>query len=219
MYNLKLKMKTVGQLLKEAREAELYTLEDVEKALKIRKEMLVALEADDYKKLPPPTFIKGFIKNYAKFLNLDGKQLLAMFRRQFSEREHKPYVMDAFVHPVKEPRFKLTPGKTFGGVIALVILTFFAYLWMQYRQLSGGPALQIINPPDQMTTENAEVVVEGKTDAENKVLINNQEVKVGVEGDFKQSIILSSPVNKLSIMAISRFGQKNQIERVVYLKQ
>lgn len=212
-------MKTVGQLLKEAREAELYTLEDVEKALKIRKEMLVALEADDYKKLPPPTFIKGFIKNYAKFLNLDGKQLLAMFRRQFSEREHKPYVMDAFVHPVKEPRFKLTPGKTFGGVIALVILTFFAYLWMQYRQLSGGPALQIINPPDQMTTENAEVVVEGKTDAENKVLINNQEVKVGVEGDFKQSIILSSPVNKLSIMAISRFGQKNQIERVVYLKQ
>ena len=66
-------MRTVGQVLKEARESKLYTLDEVEKSTKIRKEMLRALEDDNYAKLPPITFIQGFVKNYGKFLGIDSE--------------------------------------------------------------------------------------------------------------------------------------------------
>ncbi|MFA5932736.1 MAG: helix-turn-helix domain-containing protein [Microgenomates group bacterium] len=212
-------MRTVGQILKEAREQKVYTLEQVEKAIKIRKEMLIALESDNYKKLPPPTFVRGFIKNYATFLGLDSSKLLAIFRREFAEDRHKPYVMDAFSNPVETPKFKLTPSQLLGGVVVLIVLSFFIYLWVQYRSLVGAPQLSIVSPVDQMTVNDPNLGVIGKTDPEVKVLVNSQEITVDSNGDFKETINLSSQVNKITIDAVSKFGQKTQTERTVYLKR
>lgn len=212
-------MRTVGQILRETREAKLYTLEDVEKALKIRKELLLALESDNYTKLPPSTFVQGFIKNYAKFLNLDGEKLLAVFRREFPEKKHQPYVMDAFAHPVKDAKLKITPGRVLGMVVVLIVLSFFAYLWLQFHQFVSPPALSVISPQDQITTDNPVITVEGKTDPEVKVIVNSQEISVGAGGDFKEEIPLSAPVNKVSIIATSKFGQKVEVKRTVYLKR
>ena len=110
-------MRTVGQILREERERKFYTLEEIEKATKIRKELLEALEAGQYSKLPPPTFVQGFIKNYGKFLKLDIDKLLAIFRREFSEGAHPPRILDSFKDPVEKKRFQLTPTKTFWGAI------------------------------------------------------------------------------------------------------
>lgn len=212
-------MSTVGQILKENREAKFYTLEEVEKATKIRKELLVALENNDYSKLPPPTFVQGFIKNYAKFLNLDASKLIAIFRREFSDKKHRPYIMDTFAKPLKTSRFKLTPGKVLGIVVLLAVLSFFGYLWLQYRTFTGAPSLLLTSPTDQLTTDSPIVTVEGKTDPEVKVMVNSQEVAVDDDGDFKENITLSSPVNKINVTAISKLGQKTQEERTVYLKR
>lgn len=212
-------MRTVGQILKETREQKVYTLEQVEKAIKIRKELLIALEADNYKKLPPPTFVRGFIKNYATFLGLDSSKLLAIFRREFAEDRHTPYVMDAFSNPVENPKFKLAPNQLLGGVVVLIILSFFVYLWVQYRGLVGAPQLSITSPQDQMTVTDPNLGVIGKTDPEVKVLVNSQEIQVDGNGDFKETITLTSQVNKITIDAISKFGQKTETERTVYLKR
>lgn len=212
-------MRTVGQILKDTREDKLYTLEEVEKSTKIRKELLIALESDDYSKLPPPTFVQGFIKNYAKFLGLDEDKLLAVYRREFSEKKHKPYVMNAFANPVEKGRFKLTPGRALGLVVSLIILSFFAYLWMQYRQFVGAPTLAVSSPVDQMTTDNPSIVVEGKTDPEVKVMVNGQEIPVEIDGQFKEDVSLSSQVNKITVVATSKIGQKIEVDRTVYLKR
>lgn len=212
-------MRTVGSILKETREAKFYTLEEVEKATKIRYELLVALEADDYSKLPPSTFVQGFIKNYARFLGLDGKGVLAVFRREFSDKKHKPYIMDAFARPLEKTRIQVTPSRALGILVAVIILSFFTYLWLQYRQFVGSPPLSISSPQDQLSTDNPTVVVEGKTDPEVKVAVNSQEIPVESSGDFKKEITLSAPVNKINISASSKFGQKTEVERTVYLKR
>ena len=64
-------MKRVGQILKEERLRRKLTLDDIEKYTKIRRKVLEALEEGDYSKLPAETFVKGFIKNYGEFLNLE----------------------------------------------------------------------------------------------------------------------------------------------------
>lgn len=212
-------MQTVGQILKEEREVKIYSLEDVEKAIKIRKELLVALESDNYKKLPPPTFVRGFIKNYAIFLGLDPNKVLAVYRREFAEDRQKPYVMDTFSNPIGVPKFKFTPSQLLGAVIILIVLSFFTYLWVQYRGLVGAPQLLVFSPVDQMTTNDPNLVVSGKTDPEVKVTINSQEIKVGEDGNFDEKITISTQVNKITVEAISKFNQKTDIERTVYLKR
>lgn len=212
-------MKTVGQILKETRESKLLTLDEVEKYTKIRKELLEALEANDFSKLPPSTFIQGFIKNYSKFLNLNTDKLLAIYRRDFEAKKHPPLVLDSFANPLNSPKFRLTPSRVLGTIVTLIILGFFVYLWVEYRQFIGAPSLEINSPQDQMSVDIPSVVVEGKTDPEVKVLINNQEVGVDQAGHFRAEIKLSAAVNTVIITATGKFGQSAKIERTVVLKK
>lgn len=212
-------MRTVGQILKEEREAKYYTIENIEKATKIRKELLEALEDDNYQKLPPPTFVQGFIKSYSKFLGLDSNKLLAVFRREYSDRKNPPRILDSFANPLTPGRFNLTPTKVLSVLVIGLIAAFFIYLWFEYRYLIGAPTLDVAKPSDQFSTNSATVEIAGKTDPEVKVAINNQEVEVSNSGQFSQTVNLSESVNKITITATSKLGQTAKIERTVFLKK
>ena len=211
-------MRTVGQVLKEARESKLYTLDEVEKHTKIRKELLKALENDDYQKLPPLTFIQGFVKNYGKFLGLDSQKLLAVLRRDFEASKHPPQIMESFSKPLTKKRILLTPSRLIGTVIAVIVITFFAYLWFEYRQFVGAPPLEVLSPAQGQTVEVTSVIVEGSTDPDSKVTVNDQEIGLGTDGKFKEEVKLSSSVNTISIVSTSKFGQSSKVERTVYIK-
>lgn len=211
-------MRTVGQLLKETREAKLYTLDEVEKHTKIRKEMLKALEDDNYARLPPLTFIQGFVKNYGKFLGLDGAKLLAVLRRDFEASKHPPQVMESFSKPLTKKRVLVTPSRLIGVVVAAMVISFFAYLWFEYRSFVGSPDLQVNSPTQGQTVEVTSVFVEGATDPDAKVTVNDQEVGLDPEGKFKEEIKLSSSVNNIVVVSTSKFGQSTKVERTVYIK-
>lgn len=66
-----------GAVLRAAREAACMSVSDVAQALKLRPRQVEAIEADDYARLSGPTFVRGFIRNYAKLLHLDAADLLA----------------------------------------------------------------------------------------------------------------------------------------------
>lgn len=212
-------MRTVGQTLKEEREKKFYTLEEIEKVTKIRKELLVALEADNFTKLPPPTFVQGFIRNYSRFLGLDSEKLLAIYRREFADYKHPPKIMDSLVKPIGNKRFHLTPSKAIGGAVLILVLSFFAYLWIEYRFLAGAPFLDVSQPKDQISVSSDLVQVIGKTNPEAKITINNQEVQVDLSGNFSQEIKLPESVNTIKVAATSKLGQTATIERTVFLKK
>ncbi|MBI2196254.1 helix-turn-helix domain-containing protein [Candidatus Daviesbacteria bacterium] len=212
-------MRTVGQILKEEREKKLFTLDEIEKATKIRKELLEALEAGQYAKLPPPTFVQGFIRNYGRFLKLDPEKLLAIFRREFSEGKHPPRILETFSNPVDKKRFKLTPSRALGGVVLTLIIIFFVYLWFEYRFLVGGPFLEVREPVNQFNTSSPTVLVTGRTDPEAKLSINNQEIGVDPSGKFSQEIKLADDINTIEIAAVSKSGNVTKVERTVFFKQ
>lgn len=212
-------MRSVGQLLKETREAKFYSLEEVEKNTKIRKELLEALEEDDYSKLPPTTFVQGFIKNYGKFLGLSPEKLLAIYRRDFEAKKHPPVVLESFRNPIDKKKIRITPSRVIGASLIAIILVFFAYLWIQYRQFSGAPNLEVDSPVDQQAVDVPTVLVEGKTDPEVKVAVNNQYIGVDQAGHFKEDIKLSESTNQVIVTAVSKFGKSATIERTVFVKK
>lgn len=212
-------MKTVGSLLRETREQQFYSLEDVERRTKIRKEMLELLEKDDFAHLPPATFVRGFIKNYSKLLGLDQEKMLALWRRDFEARKHPPVVMKSFSDPLRTPKFRLTPQYVFGAVVMIVVFSFFGYLWVEYRQFVGAPEIVLSSPSDQQAVEIPQVLIEGKTSPEVVVKVNEQEITVDKDGKFREEVKLSGVANKIVITAEGKFGQKMTIERVVFVKK
>ncbi len=65
----------LGSLLRTRRETLGLSLEDVEAAIRIRAHYLLAMEADEWQRLPGEVVGRGFLQNYAAFLKLDGQEL------------------------------------------------------------------------------------------------------------------------------------------------
>jgi hypothetical protein len=126
--------------------------------------------------------------------------------------------MESFSKPLGKKRFLVTPSRLIGAVVAIIIVTFFAYLWFEYRQFVGSPVLEVNSPSQGQTVEVTTISVEGITDPDSKVTINDQQIGLDTEGKFKEEIKLSSSVNTISIVSTSKFGQSTKVERTVYIK-
>lgn len=73
-------MDEVGSLLREARESRDITLAEAHEETKINVRYLEALENGEYDLLPTPVHTKGYLRNYARFLELDPEPLLVRFQ-------------------------------------------------------------------------------------------------------------------------------------------
>lgn len=67
---------SAGRQLAEARAARNLTVAEVAQQLKLSAVQVEALEADAYSRLPGPVFVRGFVRNYARLLELDADALV-----------------------------------------------------------------------------------------------------------------------------------------------
>jgi len=70
---------TLGQYLSSARELKGFDLHDAAQQTRISIQYLKALEQEDFAKLPGEVFVRGFLKNYAKFLGIPEQEVLAKY--------------------------------------------------------------------------------------------------------------------------------------------
>jgi cytoskeletal protein RodZ len=88
-------MSELARTFRDARKAQNFSLDEAERGTKIRRRYLEAIEAGDFDQLPDGPPARGFIKNYARFLALDGHQAIADFEAEVGvpaiyAREHIP---------------------------------------------------------------------------------------------------------------------------------
>ncbi len=70
----------LGRFLRETRETKELTLDDAEQSLKIRRRILESFELGDFTvKDASPVQIRGFIRNYARFLGLDEDRVVGYY--------------------------------------------------------------------------------------------------------------------------------------------
>ena len=142
-------MDTIGDLLYTERRKKGLEIADVEHATGIRGVYLNALEQSRYDVLPGEVYVKGFLRNYANYLGLDGSHLVQLYTDL-----KKPTVEPAAVKPsVAEPAEPVVKKvnavinrsvdkKKWSTVLVVVILAVSAlglYLW----QKSVAPAGEI----------------------------------------------------------------------------
>lgn len=76
-----------GADLKAARESLQVSVREVADALNLPGRVIEALEADDYDRLPPTVFTRGYLRSYARLLELPVDQLLARYPEVTEEVE------------------------------------------------------------------------------------------------------------------------------------
>lgn len=72
-------MSGFGDTLRHARANKGVTLTEVERALRIPRKYLRALEDEDFTELPEGVYSRGIVRNYAQYLNLDPDDAIAYF--------------------------------------------------------------------------------------------------------------------------------------------
>lgn len=72
-------MGSLGSYLKNAREARGLDLRDAAQQTRISIGYLKAIEEEDFSKLPGAVFVKGFLKSYAKYLQLPENEVMQRF--------------------------------------------------------------------------------------------------------------------------------------------
>lgn len=80
-------MASFGQELKRERELRDISLKEISEATKISIRFLEALEQDNYDILPGGIFNRGFIRAYARFIGVDGEELVNAYVHEVSQRE------------------------------------------------------------------------------------------------------------------------------------
>lgn len=137
-----------GSVLRAEREALGVTIREVAETLNLSMTVIEALEADDYERLPGPVFARGYVRAYARLLELPPEPLVAQYPRA---AESVVPVAAAAEAPVWE-WIRRRPGLVLGGaaaagVLLLVLVT--ASLWPQDPPaVPADPATEAAGGPD-----------------------------------------------------------------------
>lgn len=126
-----------GKLLQDAREEKNFRPEDVAYELRLTATQVLALEENDYSRMPEETYVRGYLRNYARLVGVPENDILMSFARFTRGSELPPQA----VLPTSENVLDKTSSNnvrllSLGLVVAVVILSAVWVLIPQDNQVS-----------------------------------------------------------------------------------
>ncbi len=118
----------VGPTLRDLREARRLSLAEVSARLKFTARQLEALETEQWDRLPTGVSLRGFVKNYGRFLEADIDALLVMLDDQVGATSAKPVAISraGSLGPADLPIHGEPVHRPWGWLIIILVLLFVA---------------------------------------------------------------------------------------------
>lgn len=132
----------LGEALRKARVALNYGQDDVAKHLHLDVRYIEAMETDRFQDLPEPTYVKGYLRSYARFLGLDPEPLVARYLTAIGADD----TSQSSLAPPPAKRSKRTG--VWSTVAVLLIGLAGVYWFSNYAERSGLTQRQV-EPPDE----------------------------------------------------------------------
>ncbi|MCT8987288.1 RodZ domain-containing protein [Shewanella phaeophyticola] len=123
---------TAGAILKAAREAKGLSIETVATQLHLRPKIISDIEQDIFDNIASTTYVRGYIRNYARFINADLNDIQLCLSHQLPEIV--PPAMQSFsrktTHQARNSRLNLVTY-----LILAVLIAMFVLWWVQKSSL------------------------------------------------------------------------------------
>ena len=144
--------KDIGAVLRQAREMQSVSLEDVSALLKIREDNLQALENNDFDRLPGHVYAIGFIRTYATHLGLNAGELISLFKEA------------TISLPVEEASYNEASNEPISLGLKLGLGVFAVFLVYLMWLIAGGAGTSdrqaAVKPPETVEKQSLPVEVE-----------------------------------------------------------
>lgn len=125
---IKVVMQGPGQILKEARERAKLTTQDIADKMKLKKALIQDIEQDNYDIDISLTFIRGYLKLYAKHVKVSEKDILGAFET-LSTQKKEPAKIQSFssrvANQANDDKLMLVTYLIVAAVVASVVIWWF----------------------------------------------------------------------------------------------
>ncbi|MEI6498344.1 MAG: helix-turn-helix domain-containing protein [bacterium] len=196
--------KSLAELFKSTRLKRELTIFDVEEATKIRSKYIEYLESGDWTNLPQAVYIRGFVLAYAKMLQLPENEIISLFETEVILNRKETNTDLSYKKSLKDVKVLITPKVlayiTFGGFA----LSLFAYIFFQLASFAGSPSLSVSTPLDNSIIESDSVNVNGVTESNTLLTINQEKVPVSNDGYFSLPLKLHRGVNVIKVQVVNK---------------
>ncbi|MEI9966117.1 MAG: helix-turn-helix domain-containing protein [Candidatus Moraniibacteriota bacterium] len=202
---------TLGEKLRKLRNDFRISITDVSKVTKIKPQYLEALEAGNYKSLPADVYVRGFLRSYARYLNVDEEALMRLYERERHVRKNLGEESEeGFTHKkvISTNFFTITPRTVVLSLSILIAAGVFFYLYQEFYRFAADPRLVIREPEPGASVEQSEITLRGETDKGSQVSVNGEAVFVDQTGIFSDQITLKPGLNTVVVKTVNRFDRE-----------
>ncbi len=139
----------MGMRLREAREAAGMSVEAAAAQLRLSPRQITALEGEQFEQLPGRTFVRGFVKNYARLLNLDPEPLLAYAGNRLDRPVLHPITDGMGVIPTEHGIASVWQKWAILAALVAALLAGAGYEWWQRQSRLSTPSTPrtVLLPP------------------------------------------------------------------------
>ena len=216
-------MSRLGEQLRAQRERKGITLEQAAGDTRIREKFLKALEDGDYQSLPGPVYTRGFLRNYAEYLDLETDELVMLYHHEsgrpaepLQTRTFKPY------RPIARRSLVFRPVVLLPVIILAGVGLFGGYIYYQLTTFATLPRLEITDPASDGLAASAELAVRGVTVPDGRITVNVfpgpdvfGDIRPASDGSFSATVGLKPCSNHVVIEVLDAAGKTNRVSRTI----
>ena len=148
---------SLGAVLEAARVAKGLSLQDVSGNLRYSVKQIDALENGSYHLLPDAMITRGFIRNYARLLEIDAEPLLASYRQSVSSESDKVIAVKSSMRPVQLTK-ESQPWLKY--ILASILVLLFLLAWLFYVDYMPKPSSVAVEKTPEVIQEAAPAAAE-----------------------------------------------------------
>ncbi len=218
-------MARLGETLRAQREKKGITLDQAAADTRIREKFLKALEDDDYQALPGAVYTKGFLRNYAEYLDLDQEELVVLFHQERGLQAVDPARTFEPMRPIMRRSLIFTPAVLVPVVVLAGILLFVGYLYYQFTSFAVAPTLEVTSPATDAIAQEPSFEVKGRTVPAGRVTVqvspgalNFADIRPAADGTFSVTITLTTGSNHVVVEVLDQAGKVSRVTRNVILQ-
>lgn len=213
----------LGDILRRRRESKGISLEQAAEDTRIREKFLAALEGGDQQALPGAVYTKGFLRNYADYLDLDSADLVALYTAERSVAE--PARRFEPMKPVMKSGLFISPTILVPVLVLAAVVLFVGYLSYQFASFATPPRIEVLEPAGDTIAQTAGYTVRGRTVAEGRVTIRVfpgpetfPDIRPAADGTFTATIQLRPGANHIEVEVLDPSGKVSLVSRSVRLE-
>ena len=119
----------LGEVLLAARNAKKLTQQDVSNSLRFSLNQINAIENNDFSVLPQPMITRGFIRNYARLLEIDAEPLLASYRMRIPKKTPNAVSVQSATYQVMSGK---EGSQWLNYILGSILILVFLLAWIFY---------------------------------------------------------------------------------------